>query len=193
MLIQEKISGSETLLKLYVAIDEDLKAPATPNQTAAARSTREHAEFECGRSPDDLVWGAWRRLTDKAKVHSHIQTYHRREFPPLRSTIVSCSHHSRAGGKTALVVGDGGYLSQARAKELAQRGVYLLTATRKNMRYVASQFQVTCRQLRHRVEELFEFMKRAFKPCARRIARHALPIHLLGCFLAYSLYEALIA
>ena len=26
MLIQEKISGSETLLKLYVAIDDDLKA-----------------------------------------------------------------------------------------------------------------------------------------------------------------------
>jgi hypothetical protein len=26
MLIQEKISGSDTLLKLYIAIDEDLKA-----------------------------------------------------------------------------------------------------------------------------------------------------------------------
>ena len=26
MLIQEKISGSDTLLKLYVAIDDDLKA-----------------------------------------------------------------------------------------------------------------------------------------------------------------------
>ena len=43
-----------------------------------------------------------------------------------------------------IVVGDGGYLSQAKARELAQRGVYLLTATRKNMRHVASQFQLAC-------------------------------------------------
>jgi hypothetical protein len=55
--------------------------------------------------------------------------------------------------KTGIVVGDGGSLSQA--TELAARGVYLLTATRKTMRHVASQFQLACLQLRHRVEELF--------------------------------------
>jgi hypothetical protein len=56
-------------------------------------------------------------------------------------------------------VGDGGYLSQAKATELAARGVYLLTATRKNMRRLTSQFQLACLQLRHRVEELFAFLK----------------------------------
>ena len=30
-----------------------------------------------------LVWGAWRDLTDKAKVYFHVQTYHRQEFPDL--------------------------------------------------------------------------------------------------------------
>ena len=30
-----------------------------------------------------LVWGAWRGLTDKAKLYFHVQTYHRREFPTL--------------------------------------------------------------------------------------------------------------
>jgi DDE family transposase len=43
-----------------------------------------------------------------------------------------------------IVVGDGGSLSQAKARALAQRGVYLLTTTRKNMRHLASQFQLAC-------------------------------------------------
>ena len=43
-----------------------------------------------------------------------------------------------------IVVGDGGHLSQAKATELAQRGVDLLHTTRKNMRHVASQFQLAC-------------------------------------------------
>jgi hypothetical protein len=43
-----------------------------------------------------------------------------------------------------IVVGDGGSLSQAKARDLAQRGVYWLTPTRKHMRHLASQFQVAC-------------------------------------------------
>ena len=89
-----------------------------------------------------------------------------------------------------IVVGDGGYLSQAKAKELAQRGVYLLTATRKNMRHVASQFQLACLQLRHRVEKVFAFLKVAFGAArTTHRATHALSIHLLCCLLAYSLYN----
>ena len=53
--------------------------------------------------------------------------------------------------KDGIVVGDGGYLSQAKAKELGARDMYLLTTTRKNMRYLASQFQLACLPLRHRV------------------------------------------
>ena len=97
--------------------------------------------------------------------------------------------------KDGVVVGDGGYLSQAKAKELGARGMYLLTTTRKNMRYLASQFQLAClQQLRHRVEEIFAFLKNAFGAVrTTHRAAHALPIHLLGCLLAYSLYKSLIA
>src|SRR5262245_6816554 len=84
-----------------------------------------------------------------------------------------------------------GYLPQAKATELAQRGVYLLTATRKNMRHVASQFQLACLQLRHRVEKVFAFLKVAFGAArTTHRATHALPIHLLCCLLAYSLYNS---
>lgn len=93
-----------------------------------------------------------------------------------------------------IVVGDGGYLSQAKARALAQRGVYLLTSTRKNMRKVASQFQLACLLLRHRVEEVFAFLKNAFGGCrTTHRAAYALPIHLFGCLLASSLYKSLIA
>jgi len=96
--------------------------------------------------------------------------------------------------KDGIIVGDGGYLLQAKAKELPARGVYLLTATRKNMPHVASQFQLACLQLRHRVEEIFAFLKTAFGPVrTTHRAAHALPIHLLCCLLAYALYKSLIA
>src|SRR5581483_557191 len=79
-----------------------------------------------------------------------------------------------------IVVGNGGYRSQARATELAQRGVYLLTPTRKNMR--------------HRMEEIFAFVKTAFGVVrTTHRAVHALPAHLLCCLLAYSLSKSLIA
>ena len=62
------------------------------------------------------------------------------------------------------------------------------------MRHVASQFQLAYLQLRHRVEEVFAFLKNAFG-VARTTHRvtHALPIHSLCCLLAYSLYKSLIA
>jgi len=292
MLIQEKISGPDTLLKLYVSIDEDLKAMRPqlqakhlPREPRGGTPTLSAAEVLT-----ILVWGAWRGLTDKAKVYFHIQVYHRQEFPTLGgyskfveatnrysvelrallalwlhrnrhvqgpypivlqdSTAIAVCHVARArqhrtfrdwarkskngmgwwyglklhvqcdeAGRLCgfdlttatvddrkllvpltrwmhdgVVVGDGGYLSQAKARELAQRGVYLLTATRKNMRHVASQFQLACLQLRHRVEELFDFLKVAFGAVrTTHRAAYALPIHLLCCLLAYSLYKSLIA
>jgi len=96
--------------------------------------------------------------------------------------------------KDGLGVGDGGSRSQAKATELAQRGGSLLTATRKNRRKVASQFQLACLQLRHRVEEVCACLKTAcgaVRTTPR--AAHALPIHLLCCLLASSLYNSLIA
>jgi hypothetical protein len=98
------------------------------------------------------------------------------------------------GMQDGIVVGEGGSLSQAKAQERGARGVYLLTATRKTMRHGASHLQLACLQLRQRVEELCEF-----RQCALGAGRtthraaHTLPLHLLGCSLAYSLYKPLIA
>jgi hypothetical protein len=98
------------------------------------------------------------------------------------------------GRKEGIVVGDGGYLSPAEAKELGARGVYLLTATRKHRRHLASQVQLACLPLRHRVEEIFASLKTA-SGAVRTTQRtaHALPVPLLCCLLAYSLYKSLIA
>jgi hypothetical protein len=292
MLIQEKISGPETLLKLYVAIDEDLKA--LQPQLQAKHLPRDPRGGTPWLSAAEVltivVWGAWRGLTDKAKLYFYLQAYHRQEFPrlgayskfveatnrysvELRALLalilhrnrqeqgaypivlqdstalavchiarvrqhrlfrhwarkskngmgwwygfklhVQCDEAGRLCGfdlttatvddrklldpltrwmKDGIVVGDGGYLSKAKAAELAQRGVYLLTPTRTNMRHLASQFQLACLRLRHRVEELFDFLKCAFGAVrSTHRAAHALPIHLLGCLLAYSLYKSLIA
>jgi len=51
-----------------------------------------------------------------------------------RKLLGPFTHWMRDG----LVVGDGDYLSQARAKDLAARAVYVLTATRNHMRHLAS-------------------------------------------------------
>ena len=85
MLMQEKISGADILLKLYVALDEDLKAlqphlqakhlPRVPRGGAPSLSAAEVLTI--------LVWGARRGLTDKAKLYFHVQRDHRVECPTL--------------------------------------------------------------------------------------------------------------
>jgi Transposase DDE domain len=95
---------------------------------------------------------------------------------------------------TGVVVGDRGYISEAQAQELGARGIYALTAIRKNMPKLATHFQLACLQARHRVEELFEFLKCAFGLVrTTHRAPYALLIHLLVCLLAYSLSKQLIA
>src|SRR5262245_22384594 len=100
MLIQEKISGSDTLLKLYVAIDEDFKAlhpqlcakhlPRDPRGGTPSLSAAEVLTI--------LVWGAWRGLRDKAKGYFHVQTYHPQEFP----TLGACSKFVEATNRYSL-------------------------------------------------------------------------------------------
>lgn len=74
MLIQEKISGTDTLLKLYVAIDGDLnalqphlQAKHLPRDPRGGRPMLSAAEVLT-----ILVWGAWRGLGDKATVDFHV-------------------------------------------------------------------------------------------------------------------------
>jgi len=82
MLIQKKIGGADTLLKLYVTIDEDrkalqpqLRAKQLPRGPRGGTPTLSAAEVLT-----IVVWGTWRGLRDKAKVYFHVQTYPRQEF-----------------------------------------------------------------------------------------------------------------
>jgi Transposase DDE domain len=291
MLIQERVSGPDSLLKLYVLIDDLLlqverglspkHLPRDPRGGQPGLSAAEVVTM--------LVWGAWRGLSDKAKLYYHLCEHHRAEFPRLGSyskfveatnryvvelrgllalilahnrqahpsypivfqdstalpvcKVVRARQHrtfrawarkSKTGSgwwygfkvhvqcdeegrlcafdlttasvddrrllepltrwmQSGIVVGDRGYLSEAKAYELGSRGVYVLTGIRKNMRKLASQFQLACLQARHRIEELFEFLKCAFGLVrSTHRASYALPIHLLVCFLAYSRYKQLI-
>jgi hypothetical protein len=86
--------------------------------------------------------------------------------------------------KDGIIVCDGGYLAQTKAIALAQRGVYLLTPTRKNMRHLASYFQLTCLRLCHRVEALLTFSTVLLVWCASPIA--LLMHYLFTCCAVYS-------
>ncbi len=87
---------------------------------------------------------------------------------------------------------DRGYISQAKAEELDRRGIQLFTPNRKNMKKLATPFQVDCLQARHRVEEAFEFLKCCFGMIrSTHRAAYAFAIHLLACLLAYSLFNLL--
>jgi hypothetical protein len=59
--------------------------------------------------------------------------------------------------QTGIVVGDRGYISAAKAHELGSREVSVLTGIRKNMRKLASPFQLACLQLHHRVKNSLNF------------------------------------
>src|SRR5688572_24694566 len=76
---------ADTMLKLYVMIDEDLKALQPQLQTKhLPRDPRGGSPtLSAAEVLTVLVWGAWRGLTDKAKLYFHVQTYHRQEFPTL--------------------------------------------------------------------------------------------------------------
>jgi hypothetical protein len=95
---------------------------------------------------------------------------------------------------TGVVVGDRGSISEAIAGERGVRGLYGITALRKTRRNLPSQCQLPCLHARHRIEELCEFLKGAFglgRSTPR--AASALPIHLLVCLAASSLYKQLFA
>jgi len=280
------------LLKLYVTIDDllqQVQRGLVPKYLP--RDPRGgHPQLSAAEVVTMLVWGAWRGLSDKAKLYYHLCEQPRAEFPSLGSyrkfveattrytvelrgllalilahnrqvhhpypvvfqdstalpvcKVARASQHrtfqawarkSKTGSgwwygfkvhvqcdeagrlcafdlttatvddrkllepltrwmATGSVVGDRGYLSAAKAYELGSRGVYVFTGIRKNMRKLASQFQLACLQARHRIEELFEFLTCAFGLVrSTHRASYALPIHLLVCFLAYSLYKQLIA
>lgn len=292
MLIQERVSGPEALLKLFVTIDDLLKRVQT--SLASKQLPRDPRGGQPQLSASEvltiLVWGAWRGVSDKAKLYYLLREHHTADFPGVGSyskfveatnrhvlevrgllaLLVAQNRHARQpypvvfqdstalpvckvararqhqtfrdwarksktgsgwwyGFKlhvqcdeegrlcafdlttatvderklltpltqwmtTGIVVGDRGYLSAATAQELGARGIYVITAIRKNMRKLASPFQLACLQARHRIEEVFAFLKCAFGLVrSTHRAPYALPIHLLVCLLAYSLYKQLIA
>lgn len=92
-LIQEKINAPDSLLKLYVIIDEDLKAlrrvKQWPRDPRVGSPTLTAAEVLTV-----LVRGAWRGLKDKATLYFYVQLYHRQEFPAsgLNSNLVEATN-----------------------------------------------------------------------------------------------------
>jgi len=85
MLIQAKISGAETLLKLYVVIDDDLKAlqPQLDAKQLPHDPRGRMPAAQCDRSASDPCLGVWRGLKDKATLYFHVRPYHHREYPAL--------------------------------------------------------------------------------------------------------------
>jgi hypothetical protein len=166
-----------------------------PDSTAIAlcpvARARQHRTFRAGARKSQNGLGRW----DGFKLHVQCDEAGRRCACEL--TTATVEDRKLLGPltrwlKDGVVVGDGGSRSQAKAQELAQRGGSLLPPTRKHRRHVASQFPLACLPLRHRVEELFECRKCAFGAGrTTHRAAHALPIHLLGCLLACSLYKSL--
>jgi IS5 family transposase len=95
---------------------------------------------------------------------------------------------------SGILVGDAGYVSKAKAEELGARGVTLVTGIRKNMKKLATAFDLACLRARRRVEEVFGFLKSSFGLVrSTHRAPYALPILLLACVLAYCLFKELFA
>src|SRR5262249_25780505 len=103
------------------------------------------------------------------------------------------SLHSRAGSQLVLWSAVGVIYRKPKPRKLPNAASTLLTPTRKNMRHLAPHFQLTCPQLHHRGEEVFAVLQTAFDIVrTTHRAAYALPIHLLGCLLAYLLSKSLI-
>jgi hypothetical protein len=109
MLMQEKISGLNTLFKLYVVTDEDLnilqsqlRAQQLPVDQRGGSSLLSAAEVFT-----ILMGGAWRGLKDKAKVYFYVQMYHRQDFPALEasSKFVEASTRYRVELRALLALG----------------------------------------------------------------------------------------
>jgi hypothetical protein len=87
MLIQERVSGPDMLLKLYVTIDDllqQVQRGLVPKYLP--RDPRGgHPQLSAAEVVTMLVWGAWRGLSDKAKLYYHLCEQHRAEFPSLGS------------------------------------------------------------------------------------------------------------
>lgn len=292
MLIQERVSHPDTLLKLFVMIDDQLKqlSSALSHKQIKRDPRGQKARLSSSEVITILILGAWRGISDKAKLYHFIHTYHSREFPQLVSyskfvestnrfthelkallgltifagrkaqgryavvfqdstTVPVCKVARASQHKTfrrwarksktgmgwwygfklhlqcdqegricaaafsaanvddrrlldsmtrwmefGIVVGDKGYISQEKANELNSRNVQLLYGARKNMKRLASRFQLACLEARHRIEEVFEYLKCCFGMIrTTHRAEYALPIHLMVCLLSYSFYKQLTA
>jgi hypothetical protein len=87
MLIQERVSGPDMLLKLYVMIDDLLQQ--VPRGLVPKHLPRDprgrHPQLSAAAVVTMVVWGAWRGVSDKAKLYYYLCEHHRAEFPGLGS------------------------------------------------------------------------------------------------------------
>jgi hypothetical protein len=87
MSIQERVSHPDTLLKLFVIIDDQLKQLSSAlSQKQVKRAPRgQKAHLSASELITVLILGAWRCISDKAKLYHFIRTYHSSEFHQLVS------------------------------------------------------------------------------------------------------------
>src|SRR5690349_20505425 len=85
MLIQETINEPDTLLKLFVDLDDQLLAlPPQLNAQQLPRDPRGGVpQLRTAEVLTRLIFGAWLGLTDKVKLYFYFQRHHRAEFPAL--------------------------------------------------------------------------------------------------------------
>src|SRR5262245_8573609 len=88
MLIEERVSGPDMLLKLYVTLDDLL--PQVQRGLVPKHLPRDprgsQPQLSAAEGVTMLVWGAWRGLSDKAKVYYPLYEHPHAEFPALGSS-----------------------------------------------------------------------------------------------------------
>ena len=85
MLIQETINEPDTLLKLFVNLDDQLLAvqPHLHAQHLPRDARGRVPQLRPAEVFTMLIFGAWLGLTDKAKLYFYFQRHPQAEFPAL--------------------------------------------------------------------------------------------------------------
>jgi hypothetical protein len=124
-----------------------------PDSTAVAvckvARAHQHRPFRAWARTSKTGSGWWSGF----KLHVHCDTAGRLSAFDL--TTATVDDRKLLGPLTrgigdGMVAGDSGSRSQAKARELATRGISLIPTPRKHRRALATQFQLACLQFRHR-------------------------------------------
>ena len=107
MLIQERINGEDVVLKTFIAIDDNLQeiSQASGHKLLPKDPRGQKAHLNASEIITMMILGAWRGLTDKAKVYYYMLTHHKSEFPHLVSYSKFVEATNRVLREVAALVG----------------------------------------------------------------------------------------